>query len=231
MLYRAGSLITNLLMGYALFGTTYSKQKILGVVIVSVGIYMSTTASLPASSTVSTCTLCDIWSSLYNNDGIESQFLLGIVILTVTVLMASGLSCYQDQVFKKYGKEPLEALFWTHTLSLPLFSVASSTILNNIVTFNDSVMMYGLPKMWWLLIFNVLTQYACIRGVYILLSHGSALTCNLTITLRKFCSLIVSVLLFKNEFSVRELITDQSCLVVPLDGYCAGVWWHCNVYF
>lgn len=225
MLYRSGSLIFSVIMGYLLYRTTYSRQKLIGVAIVTVGIFLSTRASMPSSPpSPVTCTNCNepaASASVNNTAEMEYdmvQFVTGIIILTVTVLMASGLSCYQDTVFKQHGKEPIEALFYTHAMSLPWFAVASSSILDSWTAYNKSdVETYtGLPILWLLLICNVITQYACIRGVYILLSSGSALTTNLVITLRKFTSLIVSVALFNNRFTVCLCnnidITSRRCI-------------------
>lgn len=45
-------------------------------------------------------------------------------------------------------------------------------------------------------------RYICIRGVFILTTECASLTVTLVVTLRKFLSLIISILYFNNPFTV-----------------------------
>lgn len=44
-------------------------------------------------------------------------------------------------------------------------------------------------------------RYVCIRGVFILTTECTSLTVTLVVTLRKFVSLIFSILYFRNPFT------------------------------
>lgn len=44
-------------------------------------------------------------------------------------------------------------------------------------------------------------RYVCIRGVFILTTECASLTVTLVVTLRKFLSLIISILYFRNPFT------------------------------
>jgi len=44
--------------------------------------------------------------------------------------------------------------------------------------------------MWLYVLVNVVSQYVCIRGVYILMGAAGPLSVNLTLTARKFFSLM-----------------------------------------
>lgn len=46
-----------------------------------------------------------------------------------------------------------------------------------------------------------LSRYVCIRGVFILTTECPSLTVTLVVTLRKFLSLIFSILYFNNPFT------------------------------
>ena len=59
----------------------------------------------------------------------------------------------------------------------------------------------SLPIMWWYLIGNTLTQYVCISSVFVLTTECPSLTVTLVLTLRKFVSLIISILYFQNSFT------------------------------
>lgn len=97
-------------------------------------------------------------------------------------------------------------------LSLPGFLVCYQSILDHIVIFNDSeksdipYLQIGLPILWIYLILNIFTQYMCISSVYILTTEVSSLTLTLVLTLRKFLSLIFSIVYFKNPFTLGHWI-------------------------
>lgn len=55
-------------------------------------------------------------------------------------------------------------------------------------------------KLWAFLLMNMLTQYVCIAGVNRMTSVATSLTLNLVLNLRKFSSLMFSIVYFKNDF-------------------------------
>lgn len=63
-----------------------------------------------------------------------------------------------------------------------------------------------LPVMWLYLIGNIVTQYVCISQVYVLTTECSSLTVTLVVTLRKFISLLFSILYFKNPFTAYHWV-------------------------
>jgi hypothetical protein len=58
------------------------------------------------------------------------------------------------------------------------------------------VIAIDVPVLWLYLAGNVLAHYMCIRSVFVLASECSSLTVTLVLTLRKFLSLLASLLLF-----------------------------------
>lgn len=63
-----------------------------------------------------------------------------------------------------------------------------------------------MPEQWIYLIGNILTQYICISGVYVLTTECSSLTVTLVVTLRKFISLLFSIVYFNNPFTIYHWI-------------------------
>jgi len=61
---------------------------------------------------------------------------------------------------------------------------------------------FQIPKLWAYLVGNIVTQYICIRSVYVLTSECSSLTVTLVVTLRKFMSLMFSIFYFQNPFTL-----------------------------
>lgn len=62
----------------------------------------------------------------------------------------------------------------------------------------------AIPLLWLYLIGNVLTQYMCISSVYVLTTECTSLTVTLVITLRKFLSLVFSIVYFDNPFTLAH---------------------------
>ena len=61
---------------------------------------------------------------------------------------------------------------------------------------------FQIPKLWAYLAGNLVTQYICIRSVYVLTSECASLTVTLVVTLRKFMSLMFSIFYFQNPFTL-----------------------------
>nr|XP_036875319.1 UDP-xylose and UDP-N-acetylglucosamine transporter [Manis javanica] len=133
---------------------------------------------------------------------------LGIAALTFALLMSARMGIFQETLYKQFGKHSKEALFYNHALPLPGFIFLASDIYDHALLFSKSelyqvpVIGVTVPIMWFYLLMNVITQYVCIRGVFILTTECASLTVTLVVTLRKFVSLIFSILYFQNPFTL-----------------------------
>src|SRR5687767_540998 len=97
-------------------------------------------------------------------------------------------------------------MFYSHLLSLPFFLFVAGDIWTHARHWSRSpeaprvplpfLSSSSIPLLWVHLLVNVLTQYACIRGVFMLTSRTTSLSSNLALTVRKFVSLVLSVLWF-----------------------------------
>lgn len=98
-------------------------------------------------------------------------------------------------------------------LSLPLFlpfvpsmmrnfrSMMHSNILTLSIPWVNSSIATPFPSQLAYLAINVLTQYACIRGVNVLAAKSSALTVTIVLNIRKLVSLLLSIWLFGNSLA------------------------------
>lgn len=100
-----------------------------------------------------------------------------------------------------------------HLLPLPAFFLLFNNIWDHIIISNASTpvpvpLLPGvqLPVMWLYLLGNVVTQYVCIGQVYVLTTECSSLTVTLVVTLRKFISLLFSIVYFKNPFTIYHWV-------------------------
>lgn len=95
-----------------------------------------------------------------------------------------------------------------HLLPLPGFLILYNNIWQHIEVASASlpvaVPLIGLavPSQWLFILGNVITQYVCISSVYVLTTECSSLTVTLVVTLRKFVSLLFSIVYFSNPFTV-----------------------------
>lgn len=72
----------------------------------------------------------------------------------------------------------------------------------------DPISFAGLsvPKLWLYILGNCITQYVCIRGVFVLTTECPSLIVTLVVTLRKFVSLLFSIFYFQNPFTLQHWI-------------------------
>lgn len=61
---------------------------------------------------------------------IDSEFLIGLAILFVAQLLSAFMGLYTQLTYAKYGSHWHENLFYSHALSIPLFSVFFPSLLN-----------------------------------------------------------------------------------------------------
>lgn len=220
MIFKSGSLVANLLLGSILLKRTYAMTKFVSVAMISLGIFI--------------CTLITSMDATQSVDGEGGALnfmpiMAGTVLLLVSLLLSARLGIYQETLFLTYGKHSREALFYNHALPLPLFMLLAPSILRNVAFFNQSEELpmpvvsdflasinslvavpsladFRIPILWQYVIANVITQYFCIRSVFYLASECTSLTVTLIVTLRKFLSLIFSVIYFKNNFTLLHCV-------------------------
>ncbi|KAL2094070.1 hypothetical protein ACEWY4_011382 [Coilia grayii] len=201
MIFRSGSLIANMILGIIILKKRYTLSKYISIVLVSVGIFICTIMSAKQVNVEKGATEDE---SMYA----FMRWLLGIAMLTFALLMSARMGIFQETLYKQYGKHSKEALFYNHCLPLPGFLLLSTNIYNHCLLFNESarvevpVIGHAVPVMWLYLLMNVITQYVCIRGVFILTTECASLTVTLVVTLRKFLSLIISIWYFQNPFTM-----------------------------
>ena len=215
MIFRAGGLLVNMLMGIFIMGKTYNRIKYVSVVMISVGIFLCTVMS--ATNRVSIKTGKVIF---YNETETEEhvlvddydyeelrQMVCGVVLLTFALILSTRMGIYQEDLFTTYGKHAKEALFYTHALPLPFFLLLSPDILHhwNVCLASPPAIVpiigVSAPIMVLHLLANICLQYVCIFSVFVLTTECTSLTASLVLTVRKFISVIFSIWYFQNPFT------------------------------
>lgn len=206
MIFRSGSLITSMMLGIIILKRRYPVSKYVSVIMITVGVATCTIESgkyiqKHPSEPVGKDSLYDliIWC-------------IGVVLMTLSLFMSARMGIYQESLSLEYGKNPREALFYSHALPLPGFLILGKDIYNHALLFNKSepmmVPLLGvtMPKMWIYLIANVVTNHICSTSAFMLSAECSSLTVTLAVTLRKFVSLMLSIIYFNNPFTTVHWI-------------------------
>ncbi|XP_017877667.1 UDP-xylose and UDP-N-acetylglucosamine transporter [Ceratina calcarata] len=203
MIFRAGSLIANMVMSIMILKKSYAFSKYLSVFMITMGIAICTVVSSKEIKSIQSKNaeqkVTTPWDDFF-------WWALGIALLTVALFVSARMGIYQEVLHKKYGKQPKEALYYTHLLPLPFFLTLAPNIWEHLkyAVASDplSIVHFQVPKLIVYLIGNILSQYLCISSVFVLTSECSSLTVTLVITLRKFLSLIFSIIYFQNPFTI-----------------------------
>lgn len=144
---------------------------------------------------------------------------MGLVVLFVAQLLSAVMGLYTEATYRNYGPQWRENLFYSHILSLPLFIPFSRSMYKTFsrmaqtepLSLQTSWPLLGavagrVPSQLVFLTVNVLTQYACIRGVNLLAAVSTALTVTIVLNIRKLISLLLSIWLFGNLLATGTLI-------------------------
>lgn len=198
--------MANFNMGLFILKKKYDFWKYLSVILITIGICICTVVS-----GISLDTKGDK-NSRDNEYGLSTLFwwCIGIGMLTISLFVSARMGIFQEVLFKKNGKHPDEALFYSHLLPLPGFIPLLTNILDHAFIAFQSTPMFipviaiEMPSQVLFIIGNMLTQFLCIRSVYILTTECSSLTVTLVVTLRKFASLIFSIFYFQNPFTTAH---------------------------
>ncbi|CAF3530240.1 unnamed protein product [Rotaria sp. Silwood1] len=185
----------------------YPLRQIFAVLLITFGIFLATYASSQSLNKQKQSSHVEINETKPD----FFKWLIGIGMLIFALLVSALMGIYQEKLYAEYGKYPEEALFYSHCLPLPLFAFVGESIYHHAQLFNQSTWLplfsnVGIPIMWAYLICNVLTQYFCIRSVFILTTECPSLIVTLVITLRKFISLLFSIIYFQNHFTLNHCI-------------------------
>ncbi|XP_047525964.1 UDP-xylose and UDP-N-acetylglucosamine transporter-like [Pieris napi] len=131
----------------------------------------------------------------------ETKFLhwcIGVVILLTTLITGAFTGLQQERLYATYGKFPEEMLFYTHAIPLPLFLIIMPEL---------GAIALSLPSyLWYILVLNIIAQFYCANSVHILGTKESSVTVTFILTVRKFVSLIISSVVFKNSLTIYHVV-------------------------
>ncbi|KAG5365762.1 UDP-N-acetylglucosamine transporter yea4 [Yarrowia sp. B02] len=200
IIFRSGGTVITMLLG-VLNGKRYTRGQVLSVAILTAGVILATFSQAPNKDSKQKAT--------------TGQFVLGIFLLLVAAVLSSFQGLFSEVTYSKYGGNWRESLFYTHFLSLPLFAPLASDIIRQFgsvwgahprLHFGAQGLDFHVSRAFMWLMLNATTQYLCIRGVNKLSGATSALTVGIVLNVRKFVSLLLSVVLFGNSLSSLTIL-------------------------
>ncbi|RMD39899.1 hypothetical protein DV735_g5228, partial [Chaetothyriales sp. CBS 134920] len=159
----------------------------------------------------------------------------GFLIILLALILSAFLGLYTDRLYSQHGRSPqatAESLFYSHTLSLPLFGLYLPTLSNNLgllatssppltslavvhhtlplghlaPTSDIHQLLSSIPTAAVMLVLNALTQCICISGVNRLAAKSSSLTVSIVLNIRKLVSLLLSIWLFGNKLPAGVVV-------------------------
>lgn len=210
MVFRSSSLAVSLFLGFFLFRKSYTKTQVLGVLIVTIGIFVTTYADTKntAGSDCGVAGCKSLVDRFWDMDflDLDSRKLIGIGILTSGLFLSSLLGHMQSWGYDHWKKrDQNEAMFYQHFFSIFFFLPFSGSLVESAQAWSEGEMyIYPMTWMWFNVLGNLVTQYICVRGVYLLVSTNGPVTTTMILTVRKFLSLIISITMFGNVWTLNH---------------------------
>ncbi|GBE86515.1 UDP-N-acetylglucosamine transporter YEA4 [Sparassis crispa] len=197
IVFRSAGLAISMVFGYLFLRKRYSVPQIAAVAFVSVGVI---TATLSRPSTTA--------SSGGSASGF-SKYSLGVCMLVISLFLTGALGLLQEKTYKQYGPCWQEGVFYTHSLSLPIFLFLIPDVKYGYQTLSTapasltpaSILASATPYL--VLMANLFTQLVCVSGVNQLTSRVTSVTTNLALTARKALSLCFSVWWFGSGWNAQ----------------------------
>lgn len=90
-----------------------------------------------------------------------------------------------------------QMLFYTHAVPLPLFLIIMPQLRVIALTLTS--------YLWYILALNIIAQIYCVHSVHVLSTKESSVTISFLLTARKFISLIISSIVFKNQLTIYHI--------------------------
>ncbi|RPB02367.1 UAA transporter [Choiromyces venosus 120613-1] len=197
IILRSGGSMTTLVIGW-LWGKRYNKFQVLSVLILTVGIVLSAWGDS---------------KGVGQTEESMTRFITGLAILFIAQVISAFMGLYVEGTYTRYGNHYREGLFYSHFLSLFLFTPFIPSIQTQYHKLLKSpplplptaqlpqLSRIQIPRQVFFLLLNAATHYVCVRGVNVLASRSSALTVTIVLNIRKLVSLLLSIWLFGNALN------------------------------
>eukprot|EP00440_Ansanella_granifera_P012960 gb/GFBE01014078.1/.p1 GENE.gb/GFBE01014078.1/~~gb/GFBE01014078.1/.p1 ORF type:complete len:342 (+),score=75.14 gb/GFBE01014078.1/:1-1026(+) len=218
-LFRSCNVIASVLLGFTLFGERYSMKQLFCVLVITVGIFLGTIGD--AKQFFGGCVDCGGKKPVSNDPNDTSteagfwRWCLGIALLVCVQLLQGFLGHTQATLYRRHekcgpkGELAEEFLFTSHLVSFVPFIFLWEDV---VAAFRFAMStpplspLLPIPSQLLFLMLNNFCQLMCIKGVFRLAAHYKPLTVNITLSVRKFLSVVFSILWFGNPWTIFHSI-------------------------
>jgi UDP-xylose/UDP-N-acetylglucosamine transporter B4 len=220
-LVRSCNLIATVLLGRLFFGCRYNWMQIICVLSVSMGIFMASMGEAKTiSSPSSSCTDCSNapppQSAAARGEAQDSLsvWAVGIAMLAFVQLLQGVLGHVQSGFYKRYadlaprGELCDEYLFTSQIVALvPLMLMREDlgAAISSAINSESALLVPAPSRVVWLLL-NCIANAVCLKGVFRTSSIVSPLALTIILSVRKFLSIIVSIVWFKNPWTALHSV-------------------------
>ncbi|ODV58880.1 Yea4p, partial [Ascoidea rubescens DSM 1968] len=206
IIFRSSSTVITMIIGYLFANKRYNFKQIVSALILTFGIILATIGNYLNNKKKTSI------DSLIDHDHLKS-FYIGVFLLMSSSIIIAFNGLFTERTYKIYGKYWQESLFYQHFLGLPIFIIFQRQLVEEYkqmmyqketfafkipVMFSQDFVQLRISKSLCYLLLNCFTQNVCITGVNKLASITNALTVSIVLLIRKFVSLLLSVLIFGN---------------------------------
>eukprot|EP00474_Spongospora_subterranea_P000315 CRZ00773.1 hypothetical protein [Spongospora subterranea] len=215
MLFRSCSLVVSMGLGLFVYKKQYTKHQIISCLLITTGVLVATLADSVVQSNC--CDAPGVHLDSGRSPGTDHwkgilPWMLGVTLLLISLILSSILGHWQEWGYQQYGRYPQENMFYSHLFSLPFFLFLAPDIISRlpalITRSTDVYIPYlNIPLPYSLILAgNIVSQYICVRGVHDVTCLSTTLTCTFTLTIRKFVSLLISVVFLGNTLTLFHWI-------------------------
>eukprot|EP00418_Pyrodinium_bahamense_P024926 CAMPEP_0179138702 /NCGR_PEP_ID=MMETSP0796-20121207/66264_1 /TAXON_ID=73915 /ORGANISM="Pyrodinium bahamense, Strain pbaha01" /LENGTH=332 /DNA_ID=CAMNT_0020838017 /DNA_START=30 /DNA_END=1028 /DNA_ORIENTATION=- len=209
-LFRSCNVIASVALGLMVFDQQYSLQQVACVCVITVGIFLGSIGDARKFTAGCSGSGCGGVSAAWADSEQLGKWAVGIAMLGCVQVIQGTLGHVQAVFYRRFQdrgtKNDLadEYLFTSHVASLLAILILWRDIARSAraaLATPPLSPLFPLPRRLMWVIANNFTQLACIKGVFRLSAHYSPLTTNITLSVRKFMSLVLSIVWFGNVWT------------------------------
>jgi len=193
----------------------YTRRQLLSVGVVTLGLILTAKPKHPAASAASA-------AGASASGGASAAALLGIVCMCGALLARALSGALQEKALREKGcVQASELLFFRNALALPILLLRYETVSRHADRWlGDSVGGYEWPRIWLLLLANLIFDYACKLLMTRLIAVAGALHATLVLTMQKFASFFISIFLLDPQQGTSPLlVVGALCVLLGTTSY------------
>ena len=203
VIIRSASPMVTLVVGAVLFQESYSLIEALGVVMLTARVAIATYADSVGVGVASS-----------GGDERDVTALLwwgvGVALLFAGTVMTATLTHLQSYGFRKYNPPTREGLLIQYAMCIPFFLPLSPALVEQAGVWSAGEKVgYGsvlIPVAWAYVVLDSITQTVCISGVHACVRSLGSLRSTIVMTIRKFISLVLSIMIFGHEVGYKHAV-------------------------